>query len=132
MARTPIDQLRAAVAKALDEYEYYVSDNVTRITQIVARKGAAALRAESRAQFGNGPYARGWKVETRTDKAHKQLSVTSTIHNTEYRLTHLLEKGHVTRNGDRRTYPRTPAHVHIEPIEKELCNLYVKDVLSQL
>ena len=47
-----------------------------------------------------------------------------TIYNKKhYRLTHLLENGHVTRDGN-----HTRAFKHIEPIAVEFINSYLKDI----
>lgn len=47
-----------------------------------------------------------------------------TVYNeTNYRLTHLLEKGHATRNGRRRTKPQP----HLEPIELQLKEMWSKN-----
>ena len=41
------------------------------------------------------------------------------VHNAEhYRLAHLLEKGHVIRNGTGRVYGKTRAFPHIKPVEE--------------
>ena len=56
-----------------------------------------------------GDYAKGWTIRTKREK----YGVNSLIYNKSYPgLTHLLEKGHITRN-QYGQYQRTPAHPHI-------------------
>lgn len=134
MARkTPIDRLAEDISAILEDYEGEVRDNLRDITNAMARKGAQALRRESKARFkgGSGKYAKGWKAED-TDKTHRQVAFSSVIYNERYGLPHLLEHGHATRNGTGRTYPDTPAHEHIAPIEQELVEAYEKEILSKL
>lgn len=58
-----------------------------------------------------GAYARSWKVTKRGD--------TYIVHNAKhYRLTHLLENGHVVRNA-KGTYGRAKPIKHIEPALNE-------------
>ena len=63
-------------------------------------------------------YNRGWTVmKTKRDK-------TATIHNaTDYRLTHLLEKGHAKVNGG-----RTRAFPHIAPVAEECEDELIKNI----
>ena len=62
----------------------------------------------------SGAYAGSWINEKLQSKP---LTVHRAVHNEKhYRLTHLLEKGHVIRNGTGRTFGRTAAYPHIAPI----------------
>jgi hypothetical protein len=62
-----------------------------------------------------GAYPSGW-----TSKVTKErLSVEGIVYNkNKPGLTHLLENGHVTRNGTGRTFAKTPAYPHIEPVNE--------------
>lgn len=67
-----------------------------------------------------GKYGKGWtyKKSGRTD------SILFTVYNKpEYRLTHLLEKGHAKRNGG-----RVSARVHIAPAEQKHLDAYIRKV----
>lgn len=75
----------------------------------------------------SGGYAESWVNEKLSGKP---LTVSRAVHNEKhYRLTHLLEKGHVVRNGTGRNKgkQRTDAFPHIAPVNqwanKELVQL---------
>ena len=63
---------------------------------------------------GSGDYAGSWINEKLQSKP---LTVSRAVHNEKhYRLSHLLEKGHVIRNGTGRTFGRSSAYPHIRPV----------------
>lgn len=125
--RTPIDKLKTDISKILEEYQDEIADNLSEVTNKVAKKGALALQRESRAKFGgSGKYAKGWKVET-TGKTRRQVSWSSVIYNETPGLPHLLENGHALRNGG-----RVAGRPHIEPIEEEIVKEYETEVIIKL
>lgn len=64
---------------------------------------------------GTGAYRRDW---TSTVEPVGRLKTKRIIHNADhYRLAHLLEKGHVSRNGTGRTFGSVKAYPHIKPVE---------------
>lgn len=64
----------------------------------------------------SGEYSRSW---TQDEVKTGRLSTARVVHNGEhYRLTHLLEKGHVSRNGTHRTFGRVAAYPHIAPVNE--------------
>jgi len=120
------DEFTQSVMTLLQRYTEDFTIDFFKETKRLAQKGARELRKESRKEFGNGPYAKGWKVY-----AHEgRLKTTCIIHNDQYRLTHLLENGHETRNGDGQEYKPTPAHVHIKPVEEQIIKEY-EDYLKE-
>lgn len=136
MARkTPVDKLNKAIGKILEEYGDDIEGNVAEIATEMGKKGAQALIAKSREVFPvdkkhkiSGDYAKGW-----TYKAERgRLATKVTIYNEHPALPHLLEYGHVTRNGTGRTYPRTPEREHIQPVADELIETFEREVASQL
>lgn len=131
MARkSAIDQLSTAIAGILSEYAEDIQGNVAQITEQMGKKGAQALRRQSRQALkkGTGEYAKGWKYEFRKTRRYAK----TTIFNEHYSLPHLLEYGHVTRNGTQRVYPDTPAHEHIKPVEDELIKTFEREVVAKL
>lgn len=109
-----LDDFQEAIEAALEGYGGDVAEAVAEAVPDIARQTAAKLRAASRSQFGSGKYARGWTFQTQPGR----LTVSAVVYGKSgtYQLAHLLEYGHVTRNGTGRTYPRTPAHPHIAEV----------------
>lgn len=129
MAKTPIDKLNEAISKMLSEYEGQIAGNLGEIVENMGKKGAQALKQKSRESVnGSGEYAKGWKSQT----TQGRTGATAVIYNDHPGLPHLLEYGHVTRNGTGRTFPRTPAHEHIAPVADEIAETFEKEVLAKL
>lgn len=133
--KTAIDRLNEAVSKILSEYAETIDKDVGAVAIALGKKGAEALRAKSRETFPvdkgrkiSGEYAKGWTSYAETTR----MATTVTIYNEHPALPHLLENGHVTRNGTNRTFPRTPAHVHIKPVEEELVKTFEQEVLGKI
>lgn len=118
------------VKKFLDDYETDVYSEVSEAITEVAKETAQKLKRESRAMFGGGDYAAGW-----TSKVEKgRVKVAAIVYGKKptYALAHLLEFGHVTRNGTGRTFARTPAHEHIAPINDWAQDEAVNRAVSKL
>ena len=130
--KTAIDKLTQSVGKILEDYAEDIQGSLDLITKQMGQKGAQALRQSSRDNLNKqtGEYAKGWTYAFRQTKRMKQGK--TTIYNEHYSLPHLLEFGHVTRNGTDRTFPRTPAHPHIAPIAEALAEAYQREVIDKL
>lgn len=109
--------------KILDEYTDEVIDGMSEAARDVAENAVSALK--SAGPVRTGAYNRGWKVK---EQSTSLLGVSCVIHNPKrYRLTHLLEKGHVNRDGS-----RTAARVHIKPVEEQAIKEFEEAVISKL
>ena len=128
--RTPVDKLADAISGILDQYEGEVRDNLGEITTQIGKKGVQALRRASKdaLKIGSGKYARGWKTQVEKGR----LGTTVIIYNEHPGLPHLLEYGHVSRNGTGRTYGEVPGHEHIQPVAEELVRDFEKKVVEAL
>lgn len=111
--------LEQAIQAVLNEYGddvYKVLDNCV---DTVAEEAKEKLQnVSSFAPGGNptGAYSKSWINEK---LPVGKLNTKQVVHNEEhYRLTHLLEKGHVIRNGTGRTYGRTGEYPHIAPVNE--------------
>ena len=109
----PVD-FDKAIKEALEQYGDDVLEVMGDAITKVADEAVEKLKSvKSFAPEGNpsGKYSASWKSE---EKRTGRLSKKRVIHNAEhYRLTHLLEHGHVSRNGTGRTFGKVPAYPHI-------------------
>lgn len=118
---------KEVVDKYLQEYNADVIEAVTESADKVSKEAVKRLRADSRAKFGNGKYAKGWS--RKLEKGRLRVSATIYGKSGTYQIAHLLEHGHVTRNGTGRVFPKTPAHPHIAEVNEwaqdEVVNMMV-------
>lgn len=130
MANTSAVNLAETVNKLLTEYAGDVRADVEETITAVAKETAKKLQQESRAKFGNGDYAKGWTSQVEKGR----VTVGAVVYGKKptYALAHLLEFGHVTRNGTGRTFARTPAHEHIQPINEWAQDEAGKRIASRL
>lgn len=123
--KTPLEKLDKAIMKILDDYSDEISKNADEVVIKIGQKGAAALRQESAADFGGtGRYAKGWTTQVDRHRLYTDVI----IYNRTPGLPHLLEHGHLMRNGRRWIPPKQ----HIEPIENELVEQLEREVLAKL
>ena len=118
----PLD-LTAAVQQMLKEYGEDVYEVMDDCVDEVAKEAADKLHGVTKFAPGrhpSGKYSESWTVDT---ERHGRLGMSKVVHNEEhYRLTHLLENGHVSRNGTHRTFGRVPAYPHIAPVNEWASN----------
>lgn len=114
-----VDNMAAAIAEMLGEYQVEITKNIDTSGKTVAEQGAKKLKETSPKLSGD--YAKGWKVSKDEGKSYGD-DASYIIHNkTNYQLTHLLENGHATRNGG-----RTKSIKHIKPVEDMVIKQYEK------
>lgn len=115
MAKERIDeQLDGVIAF----YAKEVTEEVKLIAAEIAEEARKRIRNASPKKTGK--YKRGWEAKKVYEDANE---VRWEIHNKRYQLTHLLEHGHLTRNG-LMVAPR----VHIRPAELWAQKEFVKRV----
>ena len=100
------NNLSDEIAKALSEYSDEIAEEVDQAAEEVITETVEELRATSPKR--KGKYAKSW-----AKKRDKKGTWVAHVKAPHYRLTHLLERGHVLKNGG-----RAKAHVHIAPAEQ--------------
>ena len=117
--------LAKAVDQILQEYGDEVYSVLDDCVEDVSQQAAEKLRSvrQFKNSVPNSPYSKDWISEKM--QGEKRLETKRVVHNEEhYRLTHLLENGHVVRNGTKRVVGQAGAYPHIAPVnewaEKEL------------
>lgn len=108
------------VVDILNEYSYEIQEGLENEAQSIAKQAVADLKATKNTyKIRTGKYNKGWRVNTQKGRG----IISCTVWNaTDWQLTHLLENGHITRNGG-----RTRAFVHIKPVEDKYVNKYTKE-----
>lgn len=105
--------LRDVVQDYLKEYGMEALDVVFTEIDGVAKESVKRLKSASK-QFKGKDYAKGWAKKVEKGR----LSSVATVYGRKptYSIAHLLEYGHVTKNGTGRVFDRTPGHEHIAPV----------------
>lgn len=115
--------ITAAVKKIYDEVVEAQIEQFEDVIDRASKMLVADLKATS--PKDTGAYSKGW--------SRRKLSKTHiVVHNKKhYRLTHLLEHGHIKRNKDG-TYGRTKAQPHIAEAEERIIVQVLNDLQQPL
>lgn len=110
---------KEAIDQYLTTYRYEVMEALNKSIDETAKETAKRLRDESTKQFKESgkhknKYSKGWSWKHETGRLKSGAIVYGKTGTSQ--LAHLLENGHVTRNGTSRRFPDTPKHEHIKPI----------------
>lgn len=119
--------LEKALGKVLDDYENEVFDDMQEAIKATTKVGVRAIKADSPKK--SGKYASGWTSKMETGR----LSAQGTIYNAKTPgLPHLLEHGHVIRNGTGRTFGNVKAYPHIAAVEQRVIEFYQQNIKERL
>lgn len=109
------------ISKILESYTNDVQESICEAAINVANEGKNKLRnTKNTYHVRTGKYNKGWSVSK--EKGNNYIK-TRIYNKTDYQLTHLLEHGHVTRNGG-----RTKAYKHIGPVNDYCINTFESTV----
>lgn len=117
------EQLDETIRGQLETYSAEITKNINENLKEVADTTAETLKKGGAYKERTGKYTPGWSVTARKAVSTTQGEQYSVHNRKHYQLTHLLEKGHVTRNGK-----RTRAFEHILPAEQAAEELAVEAV----
>ena len=119
------DDLQKVLKDYLEDYVEDITEGVEETTDTLTKEAVQEIKQTSPRGKGSRekPYWKGWtKQKGKTNRGRSTVK----IHNkTNYQLTHLLEFGHVTRNGG-----RTKAIPHIRPLEEKYKKLYEQKITT--
>ena len=122
MPNVSVEDMVDAIMERVAAYGTEVQEEINDRTIQAGKDCVKELRKtspRSRGKYG-GAYAKGWtfkKDKSMLGYAHV------TVYNKNYRLPHLLEKGHAIVSGG-----RVPAIVHIAPAEEKMRKWYLNAV----
>lgn len=117
------EQLDEAIRGQLETYSAEITKNINENLKEVAETTAETLKKGGAYKERTGKYTPDWSVTARKAVSTTQGEQYSVHNRKHHQLTHLLEKGHVTRNGK-----RTRAFEHILPAEQAAEELAVEAV----
>ena len=119
------EKLAFEIEKQLKEYTDEIKETVWDIAMDVSEDAVKRLKEESPKGRQSGKYAKSWARTT------DRNGIIIHAGRGEYRLTHLLEKGHALKRGGRKV-GKCPAYPHIEKVEKECVEQYVEEIERRL
>lgn len=102
--------VNAFMRECVDENEEVLQQRA----QDAGKQAVKALKHESRKRTGK--YAKGWKSTAQRGATGVEV----TVHDTQYQLTHLLEKGHKVKNQTGKTYGVAPGDGVIAAVAEEV------------
>lgn len=127
MGKVTVYNMTKEIMEMLHQFEDATEEAVEKGVSETAKEAVKELRnahPSGSGKYGSWDkkYNRGWKImQTKRDKRYHKKA---TIHNeTDYQLTHLLEKGHALQQGGRsRAFP------HIAPVAEKCEDELVKNI----
>lgn len=113
-----VNQIQNEIARQLTLYTAAIERNIEDIKEEVSDDTVALLKQNSPKH--TGAYAKGW--------TKKAVGKNIVVHNkTNPGLTHLLERGHVNKDGG-----RTQAEPHIKPIEERAISAFTDKLIRRI
>lgn len=111
---TTINNLDEAIADRLEDYSTAITNAVNEQTEKAANQLKKDIAADSPVKTGK--QKKSWRV---TKEKVAGLDLKAIVHSTDYRKVHLLENGHLTRDGVTRTKPIRYVSTNEEKIIKQ-------------
>ena len=120
MANINIDRLAGEIAEALAAYTDDVVEKIDKSSLRIGKEAVKRLKRTSPKRYGD--YAKSWAMATERYYGEPSTRIIY-VKAPHYRLTHLLEKGHVKVGGG-----RVEAKPHIRQAEQEVIQQFIREV----
>lgn len=114
-----VDDIPELIADILDNYSTDLREAVNKTTEQAANELKKAITAD--APVKSGKQKRSWRV---TKNKVAGIDLVAVVHSTDYRKVHLLEFGHVIRDGTGRKVGETKAIGYIAKNEEAIVSKY--------
>lgn len=117
------NELEDALSSVLDNYATDLREAINADTEAAAQKLRKAIAAD--APVGTGKQKKSWKISR---EYLGGIDLKTIIHSSDYRKVHLLENGHLTRNG----VTRTKATYYVSRNTEQVLDEYEKIVAETI
>ena len=122
-----IFDLNDSIFKVLNEYKENIDEEVKETADKIAKEAKEDLISNSpRSKKERGQkYYKGWAIKKKINKKGKY--VLAIWNKTNYRLTHLLEFGHNSKNGE-----KAKAVPHIRKVEEKMSKEFEEELKKKI
>lgn len=107
-----VDALANTISGTLQKYKDALVDDVNEAAKETGKSVVADIKQRAYDAYGSKGYADSWRVDKL--KVRNRNAETYIVHSDDYRIAHLLEKGHATVNGG-----FVKGRPHIAPAEEK-------------
>lgn len=114
----------------LQDYSKEVMDIYNTCGKEIADDTVSKLKRVKFGRYDRGKYSKSWAVKQ--EKSNWGTDSYIIYNKKHYRLTHLLEFGHVVKNGTKRVVGKAGAIPHIKPMEEWVQNQLPKLLVQKL
>ena len=135
MAKDPrvrkVDGHKAAVLidRVLEDYCEQTQETFFKAMSNAGKRAKKDLQATNAFEDRTGEYRKGWSIRTKRE----MFGINVLIYNRlKPSLTHLLEKGHATKNGTGRSFRDTPPHSHFLHAQQAAEEYLLEELTRQL
>lgn len=114
------EELVSAIVEAAETYTNEIRETIEAGIERIADetlkevKSLSPIYEGSSKKLRKSKYRRGWTTSVKRSRGNVQI----TVHNKQYQLVHLLERGHCLKDGTGRVYGNVSAIPHVEIAEK--------------